>query len=170
MNFFGEWSVHDYPDNKELWILHNPVSPWLWGVSLDDGQQVVPCDQFVFDMSSTRYIRVLWPQHWGRKASTHHDWGHHVHKTPVEELLIELKPWFDYMERTIQQRMDYIAWLKSRSQKDWDDDFYQLCELEKINKVLRWFGYRTLRLLGWIAWDSPRTGKTKAFRENNHAV
>jgi len=170
MNYFGTWYVTNHPTDKDLWILHNPVTGEIWGVRLDEGQQVVPCDKFVFDMASTKLVRAIWPQHWARRASTHHDWGHHVHKTPEDELMIEMKEWFDSLGWNEDCRRAYIRWLKSRTQADWDRDFYILAQMDGVWKPLAWFGWKTLKLVGFIAWNRERTGNTQIYREQKEVT
>lgn len=165
MKFFGDWAVHDCPNDKDLWLLDNPVGPDVWGVLTDDGREVVPCDHFVFDLASTKKVRLLWPQHWGRKAATYHDWGYRAHRVSFEELMIELKPWFEYKRWSTQQRVDYINWLRNRSRSEWDRDFYVLTGYEGICPLLRRAGYVVVSLLGGLHWNRDCGNRTRIYRE-----
>lgn len=167
MNFFGEWGVHDYPGDKDLWLLDNEPGIDMWGVVDDSGFVVVPCDNFVFDLASTKYVRGVWPQHWGRLAATFHDWGYHVSRTSEAELLEELSGWFDYMAWSRERSTAYIKALKTLPCVYWDRGFYVLTGLEGVPKCLRMIGYRVIRITGFFVWGRESANRTKYYRDTH---
>lgn len=170
MNFFGIWKVRDFPAElgnpkaKNLWILDNPVGPDMFGYWTDSGMPVIVPDRFVFDMSSSGMARGMWPNHWGRKSATGHDFGYGAHKKTAEELMTELKAWFDFMAWPMDQRIHYVNWLRMRGRLAWDLDFYRGTAFEGINPALRWIAFKLLCAFGWLAWNTPSGNRTRQYR------
>jgi hypothetical protein len=173
MKFFGRWLVSNVEGSKTLYRLENPVGvPWheLWGVDLEDAvgitpsHKVVPPNNLIFDESSSWIARGIYPQTYGRRAATHHDFGTNAHKYSVEELYIELKPWFDSLSWDYDHAIEYIHWLRDRPRSAWDYEYYVLAKYDSVPDGLRWCAWKILRLVGWYQWNKPATPWTKNYR------
>ena len=167
MNFYGDFQLEPGPI-PETFRLHNPLDDPRhipWGVQRDGNKHYVP-DNFVTDLASSKWTGPLYPPTLAPQSDTWHDWGYRAHAVDPMELLAELNDWFTSLNFTNEQRMAYIAWLQDRPRKDWDEDHFELSELEGVSKWRRYGAYGILRLLGRFAWNEERGSKTKAYREN----
>jgi hypothetical protein len=166
MRFFGQYTTHDVEGSNRLKRLHNPVGPELWGAELDDGHILAPCDNFISDLSSSpRIFWAIYPPFYGEKAAFIHDWIRHVHVVTREELMIELKEWFDAMAWTDKQREEYVDWLKSITFKQWNELYYQLSILCGVRPTLARFTWAVLSVFAIVPWNSKPTYRTKIYRE-----
>ena len=169
---FGEWTVHAVPGYPRMFRLHNPVGPDLWGADLDPGgnfgipHKVVPCDDFVHDLSSSPwFLWLIYPPTAGKLAATIHDWGYRAHKLSVDELLVELSAWFDSMGWDYVVRVRYIDWLRAVTREQWDYVYYVLSAYDVEGPKRRWMAWKTLRAVGGISWRLPSKSWTKVYRE-----
>jgi hypothetical protein len=166
VKFFGKMYLTPVEGTKDLWQLFNPIGPNLFGVQLDDGHQVVPCDNFITDLSSDPFfLWAIYPPTYGRKGAVHHDWGYEAHKQTVEELLSQMECWFDSVGWAMGDRVEYVNWLRARTREEWDHDYYILTEYDSLGPWRRWTAWKLLRLFGGWAWDAPKAVFTQRFRE-----
>jgi hypothetical protein len=172
--FFGKFTSHDVEGNCLLEELHNPIDHYhdLWGVRINSAHgecvnyEIVPCDGFISDLSSApRFLWMIYPPMFGKKAAFIHDWGYRAHKQQVAELYEELRIWFDFKRWTEEQRMVYIAWLQGLSKGFWDALYFVLTKSKDLPFWKRWLALKTLMVFGWYAWMKGATNRTKRHRE-----
>lgn len=162
--FFGEFTLHDVAGSTKLFRLHNPIRPELWGAKAFDGIPIIPCDNFVTDLTSSGWARGLYPATLGKRAAVIHDWGYRAHKVSYDELMLNMTPWFEHVSMCQKARVSYVKWLRALSRSEWDDLYVQLCVLDGVGPCRRAAARAVLAVMGFFTWRFPPRKHTEAFR------